>query len=149
MSTNLSAIVAPLHFDWAQFRLKLKLTLTSRKFWVMILALVVVWGAHALAPGQVSLLAAVQGTIAALGLFSTGVAIEGIGAGSVAGVLASAPGKVFKDEVIRLVQAWLSSRGINLDVAAVESMLEQLITAAAAAPTPPAASQPTSAQQPG
>jgi hypothetical protein len=132
---NANAPLLPIaHFDWAQFRLKLKTTVTSRKFWVMIASLVIIWGAHDLAPLQVTLLNAVQGTIAALGLFSTGVAIEGIGADGLTGLLASQPGRVFKEQVVRIVQAWLLGRGIALDVMAVEQMLEQLVTAAA---TPP------------
>ena len=49
----------------------------SRKFWVLLASLVSCWGAFFL--GEVEVLNALQLTIAAFAIFSTGVAIEDAG----------------------------------------------------------------------
>lgn len=59
---------------------KIKSVLKSRKFWALIASLVAIAGAfftHAIDPWQ-----AVQAAVAALALYSTGVAIEDAGAKS-------------------------------------------------------------------
>lgn len=58
---------------WDQIRLVLK----SRKFWALVLALIASWSAFAC--GEVSVWQALQATIAALAVYSTGVAIEDAG----------------------------------------------------------------------
>ena len=56
---------------------KFKSLWRSRKFWVLLSALVICWSTFAL--GEVSVWQALQGTIAALCVYSTGVAIEDAG----------------------------------------------------------------------
>jgi len=56
---------------------KFKSLWRSRKFWVLLTALVMVWSTFAL--GEVNIWQALQGSIAALCVYSTGVAIEDAG----------------------------------------------------------------------
>jgi len=54
---------------------KLKDLLQSRKFWALVASLVTVWGGYF--SGGVTLLEAIQATVAALGAYSIGTAISG------------------------------------------------------------------------
>ncbi len=56
---------------------QIKLVLRSRKFWVLLAALVVIGAAYS--SGQMDGWQAVQALIAALAVYSTGVAIEDAG----------------------------------------------------------------------
>jgi len=49
----------------------------SRKFWVLLTALVMCWGSFAL--GEINIWQSIQASIAALCFYSTGVAIEDAG----------------------------------------------------------------------
>ena len=56
---------------------KLKGMLCSRKFWVLLAALIATWSGFAL--GEISVWQSLQMTVAALAVYSTGVAIEDAG----------------------------------------------------------------------
>ena len=53
---------------------KIQQLLRSRKFWALIASLVTVWGGYY--TGGITLLEAVQSTVAALGLYSVGTGLD-------------------------------------------------------------------------
>jgi hypothetical protein len=53
---------------------KIKQLLQSRKFWALVASLVAIWGGYY--TGGVTLLEAVQATVAALGLYSVGTGLD-------------------------------------------------------------------------
>ena len=62
-----------------EFLKKLGYLVRSRKFWALVVALIATAGAYA--TGQVDVWQALQAVIAALAVYSTGVAIEDSGRG--------------------------------------------------------------------